>query len=343
MKLGKTNIEISKQGLGCMSMSEFYGTPLPEEEAIALIQEAYKKGINFFDTADMYGLGENEKLVGKAVHQLILKGIKRNSFVIATKCGIVRDKNDATTRGIDNSYAYVKSSCEESLKRLGQAVKIIDLYYIHRIANNGEQIEEAMHAMADLLHEQKILAVGLSEASVDVIEKANQALLHYTNGLHQIAAVQSEYSLLTRRIEENGVLKKCQKLGITLVSYSPLSRALLTGEITTPEQFEKDDARRLFPRFQNENLIFNNAIVQNIKILAEQKQCSTAQIALAWLMGQSNVVPIPGTTKIHNLLSNIDAMSVQLSEADYQLLNKLAQPKGERYTESYMKAFQFDD
>lgn len=342
MKLGITDIEISEQGLGCMAMSEFYGEPLEKAAAIQLITEAYKAGVNFFDTADMYGFGENEKLIGESISHLLANGVSRETIVIATKCGIVRSKEDPSLRGINNSYDYIISACEASLACLGASVGIIDLFYLHRIADNGDKIEESMRAMAKLLQENKIRAVGLSEASADIIERANRALLEYTDEKHQISAVQSEYSLLTKDIQSNGVLEICRRLGITFIAYSPLSRALLTGEIADTTQLSIGDSRRTLPRFQEENLRLNNRLVQRVKELAEQKSCSTAQIALAWLMAQPGVVPIPGTTKLGNLLSNISARDIRLSEEEMRSLSAMPSASGERYTPAAMKAFQFE-
>jgi aryl-alcohol dehydrogenase-like predicted oxidoreductase len=342
MKLGKTGINISKQGLGCMSMSEFYGKPLPESEAIQLIRSAYQQGVNMFDTADVYAYGQNEKLISKAIFALLADGISRNELVIATKCGIVRDKYDTAKRGIDNSYDYILSSCNKNLERLGESVKYIDLFYLHRIANHGEQIDEAMQAMSRLLSEKKIKAVGLSEASAEVIHTANKALLGYTNGKHQLAAIQSEYSLMTRLVEKNGVLNICRDLGITLVAYSPLSRALLTGEIEDINQLPKDDFRQTLPRFTKKHLNANQKIIDAVKALAIRKNCSAAQIALAWVMSQPNVIPIPGTTKAKHLRSNVQAIEIKLTKHELALLDELPGAQGMRYHELAMKAYGFE-
>jgi len=341
-KIGKTNLNASNQGLGCMAMSEFYGDPMPEEQAIALIKKAFSNGVNFFDTADIYGYGDNEVLLGRAVASLVNSGVARENIIIASKCGIIRDKNDLTKRGTDNSYQYVKESCKKSLARLSSSVGYIDLYYLHRIAENGAQIEEAMRAMAELLAENKIKAVGLSEANPIIIANANKVLIHYTQGIHQLAAVQSEYSLMTRNVENNGVLAICRKLGITFVAYSPLSRALLTGKLESAEQLAKNDFRRSVPRFQGENFEKNKAIVKEIRKLAEKKGCSIAQIALAWVMHQPGVIPIPGTTKEANLLSNIAADEVKLSSEEILFLNKLNPAQGTRYSEAAMKIYGFE-
>ena len=341
-KLGKTQLRISRQGLGCMSMSEFYGDPISDENGIELIKFAFANGINFFDTADGYGYGHNEILIGKAVHALLNEGISRSEIVIASKCGIVRDINDPTKRGIDNSYQYVLDRCSDSIKRLN--LEYVDLYYLHRIANDGAQIDEAMLAMAELLADNKIKAVGLSEAKPEIIRQANNALLKYTENQHQLAAVQTEYSLLTRNVEHNGVLSTCRELDITFVAYSPLSRALLTGKVTAPDQqFESTDFRRHLPRFQGENLVKNQEIVLQIEAIASHyPDYSVAQVALAWIL-HKGVVPIPGTTKKSNLLSNISAEKLVLKSEDLTTLDQLDSAQGHRYSEAAMKAFNFND
>src|SRR3990167_2109911 len=332
---------LTKQGLGCMGMSEFYGAPMPEGDAINLIKKAFEKGIRFFDTADVYAFGDNEKLLGAAVSDMLKNNIVRDRLVIATKCGILRDRNDTTKRGTDNSYGYVKSACDASLGRLGADVGYIDLYYIHRIANNGVQLDEAMRAMAELLREGKIKAVGLSEATEEQIRSANASLLKYTNSAHRISAVQSEYSLMTRIVEKNCVLNCCRELGITFVAYSPLSRALLTGQVETADQFPVDDFRRSLPRFSPENLAKNKAIVGKVTELASKKNCTTAQIALAWVVAQG-AIPIPGTTKLANLESNLASNHVLFTTEELDQLNKLETASGTRYTDAAMKAYGFE-
>jgi aryl-alcohol dehydrogenase-like predicted oxidoreductase len=343
MKLGKTNLEIGRQGLGCMSMSEFYGKPVDDSAGIQLIKTAYHNGINFLDTADIYGYGRNELLVGKAIAELINEGIKRSQIILASKCGIIRDENDPTKRGVSNSYDYVKTSCEASLQRLGKNTGYIDLYYLHRISNNGAEIDEAMRAMSELLQAGKIKAVGLSEAKPDVIHAANKALLKYTQGAHQLAAIQSEYSLMTRVVETDGVLEACQQLGITFVAYSPLSRALLANSIQDPTQeLAADDYRRSLPRFQKDNLEKNQFIVNIVKAIAEEQQCTPAQVALAWVI-HKNVVPIPGTTKAKNLLANCAAENIQLTAGQLAQLDELSTAHGYRYTDEAMKAYGMED
>lgn len=343
MYLGKTDITISQQGLGCMSMSEFYGEPVSDAQGISLIKTAYENGINFFDTADVYGYGRNEILLGKAITALINQGIPRHNLAIASKCGIFRDEFDSTKRGVDNSYDYIIQSCQNSLSRLGKPISYIDLYYLHRIANRGANIDESMRAMAKLLQDNKIKAVGLSEANAETIKKANEALLKYTHNQYQLAAVQSEYSLMTRHIERNDVLNTCRELNITFVAYSPLSRALLTGELTNTDQFKEGDFRRDLPRFRGENFEENKKRVAKIKEIATAKQCTSAQIALAWVMHQPGVVPIPGTTKQSHLLSNIAANNIELTHEELAILDQLGEAKGYRYTEAAMYAYGFEE
>lgn len=341
-QLAGTNKNFPKQGLGCMSMSdEAYGKPLSADLGIELMCAAYYAGVNLFDTADVYAYGRNENLVGKAVSKLEAEGIDREAVIIATKCGIIRDECDLTKRGVDNSYAYIKNACTASLTRLGKDVDYIDLYYLHRIADQGKHIDEAMRAMAELLQEGKIKAVGLSEASTLVIKKANTALLQYTNGKHQLAAIQTEYSLMTRMVEQNGVLDTCHELGIAFVAYSPLSRALLTGELVHIEELDTNDSRRRLPRFQAENMTHNLAIVKRLKAMADEKQCTSAQLALAWLFAKG-VIPIPGTTKEQHLLSNIAAEQIVLSRSEVKYLDNLGEAKGLRHTETAIKTYGLD-
>lgn len=338
-KLGKTDIEISTLGLGCMSISEFYGKSIEHSLGLDLIECAYNNGISLFDTADIYGRGKNEELLGDAVRHLVRQGFNRESLVIATKCGITRDALGPGRSGIDNSPGYIHKACNASIQRLGEAVKWIDLFYIHRVVNEEKVITCAMKAMAELLQKGCIRSVGLSEVGIDTIKIANDALKHYTDGGHQLAAVQTEYSLLTRSVERNGVLSLCQELGITFVAYSPLSRALLAGDVQKLQSLEKDDFRQVLPRFQPENMHYNLSIVEKVRLLAQQKECSVAQIALAWLMAKENVVPIPGTTKKNHLMDNVASQKVQLSLEEIKLLDHLPDPKGLRYEEQDMKIF----
>lgn len=334
-EIGKSGLKVSKQGLGCMGMSEFYGDT-NDQESLKLLQQALKLGVNFFDTADVYGYGHNEKLLGEFIKTVP----DRDSLVLATKCGIVRDEHDSQKRGVDNSFDYIIACCEASLARLQTN---IDLYYLHRTINDKAVIEDAMSAMALLLEQGKIKAVGLSEVSADYIRYAHNYLLSITENKHGISAVQTEYSLISRSVENNGVLDICNELGITFVAYSPISRGLLSGEIDTVTQLAADDFRRNLPRFSEENLTHNNRINQVLKQVAEQKQCTIAQLVLAWLMNKSaRVIPIPGTKQLKYLQQNTQAMTITLTPDEVELLNNLSADftaKGGRYTEQAMQSY----
>ncbi len=308
--LGRTNIHISRIGLGCMGMSDFYTTNLSTNQSVQTIHRALELGINFFDTADMYGPFTNEELLGQA-----LKG-KRGQAIIATKFGIVRDPNDPTKRGINGKASYVRSSCESSLKRLG--IETIDLYYQHRV-DPTTPIEETVGALADLVKEGKIRAIGLSEASVETVRRAYK--------VHPISALQTEYSLWTRDPEE-GVLDVCRELGITFVAYSPLGRGFLTGQIRRFEDLAEDDYRRHSPRFQGENFKKNLDLVKLIESIAKTKNCSASQLALAWVTAKDkNIVAIPGTKQVKYLEENAASANVQLSPQDIAEIDRIA-PKG---------------
>jgi len=270
----------SEIGLGCMGMSEFYG-PRDDGESIKTLAHALDIGVNFWDTADVYGPYTNEELVGKA-----LKG-NRQKITLATKFGIVRDPANPQSRGFNGSAAYVKSACEASLKRL--QTDVIDLYYLHRV-DASTPIEETAGAMASLVKEGKIKAIGFSEIS--------SATLRRAHAVFPVTAVQSEYSLWTRD-PEDGILETCAELGIAFVAYSPLGRGFLTGQIKKEEDFAADDFRRFSPRFQGDNFQKNLQLVKAIEKLANKKNCTPSQLALAWVMAQGdNIFPIPGTKRI---------------------------------------------
>lgn len=318
-----TNIKISNLGFGCMGMSEFYG-PSNDKNSIKILEHALEMGVNFFDTADQYGHGHNEELLGK-----FMKG-RRESIVIATKFGIVRKEKGTYERSIDNSPEYVRSACEASLKRLG--IDCIDLYYAHRL-NPDHSIEAMMTELASLVKEGKIRSIGLSEVSGEQLKTAHK--------IHPVSAVQSEYSLWTRDIETNGVLKTCRELGVTVVPYSPLGRGFLTGSITTTDGLDQNDFRRKSPRFQGENLNLNLELVNSVKKLAEDKGCTPAQIALSWVMAQGDdIVPIPGTRRIRYLEDNLGSIDLPLSSTDINYLENIFTVEaisGNRYPSEGMK------
>jgi len=319
-KLGTVGPEVSPIGLGCMGMSEFYG-PAEEARSIAVIHRALELGIDFLDTADMYGVGRNEELVGRA-----LKG-KRDQVVIATKFGNVRAP-DGRFLGINGRPEYVRQACEASLRRLG--VETIDLYYQHRVDPNTP-IEETVGAMAELVQEGKVRWLGLSEAAPETIRRAH--------AVHPITALQTEYSLWTRD-PEDGLLELCDALGIAFVAYSPLGRGFLTGAIRSIDDLAPDDWRRSNPRFQGENFRKNLELVDAVHEMAQEKGCTPAQLALAWVLAQGRqIVPIPGTRKLDRLAENVAAVEIELTREELDRLDRIA-PKGitagSRYPEPLM-------
>ena len=317
-KLGNDGLEVAAEGLGCMGMSEFYGEG-DEAESIATIHRALDLGVTLIDTADIYGPFTNEQLVGRAIAQ------RRDEVVLATKFGIVRDPENPTARGVNGRPDYVHRSCDASLRRL--STDYIDLYYQHRV-DPEVPIEETVGAMAELVDAGKVRYLGLSEAGPETIRRAQ--------AVHPIAALQTEYSLWSRDLEEE-ILPTIRELGIGLVAYSPLGRGFLTGSITNTEDLAEGDFRRANPRFQGQNLQRNLDLVARVTELAREHSCTPAQLALAWVLHQGDdVVPIPGTKRRSYLEQNVEATEVALSAEDLARIDELAPvgvAAGDRYAD----------
>jgi aryl-alcohol dehydrogenase-like predicted oxidoreductase len=316
-RLGTQGLETSALGLGCMGMSEFYGTA-DEGEAIATIHRALELGVNFLDTADAYGPFKNERLVGRAIKD------RRDEVVLATKFGSVRNEQGERL-GIRGDREYVLAACNASLERLG--TEYIDVYYQHRV-DPDTPIEETVGAMAELVERGKVRYLGLSEAAADTIRRAH--------AVHPISALQSEYSLWTRDVEDE-ILPAIRELGIGLVAYSPLGRGFLSGRILSVDDLEASDFRRANPRFQGENFQKNLDLVERVEELAASKGCTAAQIALAWVLAQGeDIVPIPGTTRVKNLEENVSALDVELSDEELRDLEAVfpnGAAAGDRYAD----------
>jgi aryl-alcohol dehydrogenase-like predicted oxidoreductase len=318
--LGKGGMKVSAIGLGCMSMSGVYGDS-NDAQSTAVIHHALDRGFNFIDTADIYGNGHNEELVGKAI-----KG-RRSEVVLATKFGNVIGKGT-----VDGRPEYVAQACDASLKRLG--IDTIDLYYQHRV-DPTVPIEDTVGAMARLVQAGKVRALGLSEAHPETIKRAHK--------VHPIAAVQTEYSLLYRT-EAEETLKATRPLGISFVAYSPLGRGILTGSVKSVTEITKDDRRGMHPRYQGENFTRNRKLVDQLEAIAAEKKCTASQLVLAWLLAQgSDIIPIPGTKRKERLDENLAALDVRLSAADLARITAVipvGAAAGDRYPEGMMKKVQ---
>lgn len=321
--LGTNGPLVSAIGLGCMGMSDFYTPGSDTREATATLHRALELGINFFDTADIYGPHTNEQLIGKAIAG------KRDQVFLASKFGIVRDLANPALRGVNGRPDYIRKAIDGTLRRLG--VETLDLYYQHRIDPNVA-IEETVGAMAELVQQGKVRYLGLSEASAATLERAHK--------VHPISALQSEYSLWSRDQEHNGCLAACQRLGIAFVPYSPLGRGFLTGALKSPDDFGDDDYRRFSPRFQGENFDRNLELVKQVQALAADKGVSAGQLALAWVLAQGEfIIPIPGTKQRRYLEENAAAVSISLSQAELAALDAIFPVEataGLRYPEAVM-------
>lgn len=322
-QLGTQGPQVSAIGLGCMGMTDFYTTGSDTREATATLHRALELGINFFDTADIYGPHTNEALLGQALHG------KREQVFLASKFGILRDPAHPERRGVNGRPEYVRAALEGTLQRLG--IETLDLYYQHRV-DPDVAIEETVGAIADLVKAGKVRYLGLSEASAATLERAHR--------IHPISALQSEYSLWSRDPQENGCLATCQRLGVAFVPYSPLGRGFLTGALQSPDDFAADDYRRFSPRFQGENFKRNLSLVTQVQQLAADKGVSAGQLALAWVLAQGDyLIPIPGTKQRKYLEENVAALEIRLLPAELQALEAIFTENaaaGLRYPEAVM-------
>lgn len=316
-------LAVKPLGFGAMGCSEFYGKINKSEVIKTICRFIDLSGVSaMIDTADCYGLGDNEILIGQ-----ILKSYRREDIVLASKCGILRDPDDHSFQGVSNKPEYIHSACSASLKRL--KTDYIDLYYLHRLDPEVE-IEESLDALKELVQLGYIRYIGLSEVNGAIIKRAYDHLKK-TNDTHLLSAIQSEYSIWSRDVERNHVLELCNQLGIGLVAYSPLGRGFLTGKIQTTSQLDLNDYRKTLPRFQQETLNKNNQILESLTPIAKKHHISLSQLALAWLIQKPSVVPIPGTKQLHYLEENMKSLDVTLDQESIQLIDTLSGFNGLRY------------
>ncbi|WP_311791259.1 MULTISPECIES: aldo/keto reductase [Pantoea] len=332
--LGHSALTVTAEGYGCMGLSEFYG-PTSEKDAMKILHSVIEKGINFLDTADIYGYGHNEKILGK-----VLQNYAADEVIVATKCGIVRDVYNPLHREVNNSRDYILRSFEQSFERLGRS---IDLYYLHRVIQKPASLRESMRAMYQLRSDGRINAIGLSEVSAETIRFAHGQLQELSGGAFGLSAVQTEYSLMSRDIEFNGVLDTCNELGISVVAYSPVGRGLLGGKLQDIGTLAQNDSRRYLPRFMGSNLKTNNRIVDKLRAFATANGMTPAQLALAWIMNNdAEIIPIPGTRTPQYLDENIRAANIALTTQQTSMISEILsghEIAGMRYPEEFMKAY----
>jgi len=321
-RLGAAGPTVSAMGLGCMGMSQAYSPPGDDAESIRTIHRALDLGVTFFDTADAYGGGVNEELVGRAL------GPRRREIVLATKCGIVRGPDGGPT-GVDGSPAHIREACDASLARLG--TDVIDLYYLHRV-DPAVPVEESVGALAELVRQGKVRYLGLSEVAPETLRRAH--------AVHPITALQSEYSLWLRE-PERAVLPTCRELGVGFVPFSPLGRGFLSGRLATLDALSADDLRHKLPRFTGAHAAHNQALVQRLEALATARKCTAAQLALAWLLAKGpDIVPIPGTKRRSYLEANLAAIDIALDAGEVAAIEQIFPPgaaAGDRYHEAMMR------
>jgi len=333
-KVGHSALSVTAEGYGCMGLSEFYG-PTSEYDAEKILHSVIENGINFLDTADIYGYGNNEKLLGK-----VLQNYPEDEVVIATKCGVVRDVNNPLYREVNNSCDYILHCFEKSSERLNRK---IDLYYLHRVIQNPDSLREAMTTMYELRSDSKISAIGLSEVNAETIRFAHELLMELSGNQFGLSAIQTEYSLMSRDIECNGVLDTCKDLGISVVAYSPVSRGLLSGKLQNLNALSQNDSRRYLPRFMGDNLKANNNIVNELMIFSTANGMTPAQLALAWIINNdAEIIPIPGTRTPQYLDENIRAAEITLTPDQIVSITEILsghETSGTRYPEEFMKAY----